>query len=279
MKLIKHDSSQMVFRTPRQLFTQIFLLIWGIGFGGIPLFMAFMLVRDSGGLSLGCDRQRWNQVNCQITKSKFFGLVPGESEKFEGIISAKQITETDIDSDGDRTVDHKVTILTKKENVTYGQGRMYVNGVRGNFSETIFVANTIDRFIASREMKLVTNHSEVEGGRIFMLLFLSPFILIGSTVVYFTFQVQTLILDRNQGLVSRRISLLGLSLSQKSFSLADANRVIIEDYKDSYDNCYFTPVIVLSTGEKFPLERLGHRDRALIVANQIRQFLYLPVET
>jgi hypothetical protein len=279
MKLIKHDSSQMVFRTPRQLFTQIFLLIWGLGFGGIPLFMAFMLVRDFGSLSLGCDRQRWNQVNCQITKSKFFGLIPGESEKFEGIISAKQITITDTDSDGDRTVDHKVTISTKKKDAIYGQGQMYVNGVRGNFSETIFVANSIDRSIGSREMKLAVTHSEVAGGQIFMLFFLSPFILIGWGAIYFSLQVQTLVLDRNQSLVSRRTSLLGLSLSQKSFSLAEANKVIIEDYKDNYDNCYFTPVIVLGTGEKFPLERLGHRDRALIVANQIRQFLYLLVET
>jgi hypothetical protein len=92
MQLIKHDSSQMVFGTPRNGSGKLGGLIFGLVFAGIPLFVAFLMVKNLGSISLGCDRQRWNQVNCQITKSKFFGLIPGESEKFEGIISAKQIT-------------------------------------------------------------------------------------------------------------------------------------------------------------------------------------------
>jgi hypothetical protein len=275
MKLIKNDSSEMVFRSRTHPLILIFLLTWAICFGGIPLFMVFELIRDSGNISLVCDRQLRNQVNCQISKSQFFGLIPGKSEKIEGIISAKQVTNT-----SNLMVDHLVDISAKTGNVIYGQGSEYMSGVRGNLSESIFVANSINQFIVSSEMKLVaTQNVALQENQIFYLLILSPFILIGSSVFYFTSQVETLTLDRNQGLVSRRISLLGITLSQKSFLLADANRVIIEDYIDSYHNCYFTPVIQLTSGEKFFLERVGHRDQALIMANQIRQFLHIPVET
>jgi hypothetical protein len=194
-------------------------------------------------------------------------------------LSNYQITITDTDSDGDSMVDHKVTISTKKQDITYGEGLVYVNGVRGDINESAFVANSINQFIASKEMKLVTSQT---GGLsinlFFMLLVAVPFVLIGFGIIYGTSLDKTLILDREQSLgTTRQSSILGSKL--KSFPLADANKVVVEDHKDSYDNCYFTPTIQLTSGEKFSLNTLGHRDQALIVANQIRQFLYLPVET
>jgi hypothetical protein len=279
MQLIKHDSSQMVFETPRNGSGKRGGSIFGLVFAGIPLFIAFIMVKNLGNISLGCDRQRWNQVNCQITKSQFFGLIPGESEKFEEVLSAKQILNTSTDSDGDRMVDHKVTISTKKEDITYGEALVYVNGVRGDINESAFVANSINQFIASKEMKLVASQNGGLSINLFLMLLLAvPFALIGFGIIYGSSQNKTLILDRNKSLVTYRYSSI-LGSKEKYLTLADANKVVVEDHKDSYDNCYFTPVIQLTSGEKFSLNTLGHRDQALIVVNQIRQFLYLPVET
>jgi hypothetical protein len=279
MKLIKHDSSQMVFRNKSSLFTTLFMLLWGAGFAGIPLFMAFITVKDLGAVSLSCDRGRWNQVNCQISKSKFFGIVPGEILKIDSILSANHLVRESKDSDGDQMVDHRVNISTKTGNVTYGESFIYVNGVRGNSQDSGFVANQITQFLESRDLKLsITKSLNFGMGQFLGLLFFVPFLLFGFGAIFFVLQTTTLILDKNLGKVSRKnISLIGIRT--KSFPLADANKVEIQDYTDSYNNEYFTPVIMLASGEKFPLERVGHRDKALIMANQIRSFLYLPTES
>jgi hypothetical protein len=279
MKLIKHDSSQMVFKSDSNLITIIFMLLWGSLFAGIPLFMALTIVEDMGAVSLACDRGRWNQVNCQISKSKFFGIEPGESQKINAILSAKHLISQTKDSDGDRMVDHRVIFATKAGNVTYGESFIYLNGVRGNYEDSIFIANQITQFLGARDLKLsITKSLNFGMSQFFGLLFFVPFLLFGFGAIFFVLQTSSLILDKNLGKVSRKnISLLGIRT--KSFPLANANKVEIQDYTDSYNNSYFTPVIILTSGEKFPLERVGHRDKALIMANQIRLFLYLPTES
>jgi len=182
------------------------------------------------------------------------------------------------DSDGDRMVDHKVILLTKNGEVVYGEGGVYINGVKGNFEDSIFIANTINQFLSSREFKLNSSKNLQLGfPQIFMLAFWNTFILSGVGSLYAVFQRTTLILDKNQSLVIRRSSTL-IGLSTKSYPLASARKVEVQDFTNSYNNAYFIPVILLTTGEKFTLDKVEHRDAAKIMANQIRHFLYLPTE-
>jgi hypothetical protein len=186
----------------------------------MPLFLAFMVAKESGSLNISCDRQRWNQVNCQITKSQFFGLVPEESVKAEGIISANQKDDYIAPSGSGNA---KVVISTTKGEVTYGEGKFFIAGMKGNLSETLLVAGVINEFVGSRQMQVVISRDQsLQPENLIMPIIITIFFITGLAGFYFTFQTQTLILDRDQNKIIRHNFLLGKKIYQKSFPLENA---------------------------------------------------------
>ncbi|MDX1976640.1 MAG: hypothetical protein SFT94_03120 [Pseudanabaenaceae cyanobacterium bins.68] len=277
MKLVKHEGGVMVFKPNLGLSGRLAAILFGLLFSALPVAFFTLLLRELGNTAVSCDRLAWSQINCQITKTGFGGLITNEAQQVNWVQSAKQVAIYGRDSDGDRTADYKTEIRTKFGSVIFGEGLMAVNGVRGSASESLFVAEAINQFVNSRLNRFTANlNSSFAIQNIFMLLFIIPFLLIGFFPLYQSLEFKTLILDRNQRqIIFQHYSLLGWRV--KSWPLSECQKVVIEDYTDSYDNTSFTPVIMLNGQQKFSLERVSHRDQAVLIANQIHRFLLLPL--
>ena len=78
MRILEKTSTRLVIGDIRQ--PRVFQILGNIGVCfllGIPGTLAHVVIRDTGVVTLKCDRVTHQQVNCDRTKSRYLGLLPG----------------------------------------------------------------------------------------------------------------------------------------------------------------------------------------------------------
>lgn len=114
----------------------------------IPLFMALQFFRETGVTTVSCQQTTVTYVECEMNKSKYFGLMPQPSTNLTQIKSAKFEQKNTRDRNGESTVDYFVTLVNSNERkFVIFQDLMFVNGVRGNMREMNAIAEKINHFI------------------------------------------------------------------------------------------------------------------------------------
>lgn len=230
MKIIKQTSSELALKNK----PDIFILLWVLGFMGIPFIMILGLFSQLGVTTLTCKRVEPTQVSCEKQESKFFGFIQQPSTGLSQVRSAKFKSEEGIDSDGERTIDNWVNLVTSSGEVIAVEDFVTVNGVRGSANEMQAITNKINTFIKSNQ-----DYLEIQrdlrwdlGQSLLPLGFLSIFEIIGAIVLFLFFRSEMLIFDKNSGYLIRKQKTL-LGYKYESYRLDEITGTKIERRTDN----------------------------------------------
>lgn len=239
MKIIKQNSSELTLKNKSDA-PHTFLLFWTAGFMGIPLIIMFGVFSELGVTTLNCKRVEPTQVSCEKQQSKSFGFTQLPPTRFSQVKSAKFKSKEGIDSDGDRTIDNWVTLVTSTGEVTLVEDVVSVNGVRGSANEMQAIATQVNNFIQSNQPSLLIQRDlRWDFGQSLSIFGLcSIFWIIGASVLFAFFRSETLIFDKNSGnLIREQKTLLGKK--RKYYLLYEITGIDIETTTDSDDDTFY----------------------------------------
>lgn len=263
MKIVKQSTTELVLATDNSWGIRAFSLIWGIGFAGIPLSMAFITARSGESFNLSCRRVEPTQVDCTYNHSRFFGLEQISPKSMVKVLGTRIDSETRSSEDSDYEV-YQVVVLASN-------GQFPLADFSSNVGSNQSIANRIDTFLKSPQPTLEITGNNY-GSSIFTILFTVPFVLIGGAVLFFTFRSESFVLDRISHVFTiKRKTLLGAS--NQSYALTEIKSIEVRDSTDSYDRISYVPTIVMSSGKTFNLMSSYNQQGAEEMAKDIRTFL------
>ena len=275
MKIIQQTSSELVIKNKPDL-PNIFLLIWAAGFMSIPLLIMFGVFSELGVTTLNCKRVEPTQVSCEKQQSKFFGFTQLPPTQFSQVESAKFKSKEGIDSDGDRTIDNWVTLVTSTGEVTLVEDAVSVNGVRGSANEMQTIATQVNNFIQSNQPSLVVQRDlrwDLGQSLLPFGLCSIPWI-IGANVLFALFRSETLIFDKNSGnLIREQKTLLGKK--RKYYLLYEITGIDIETKTDSDDDVFYELKLLPKSIHKKILISSTNLQDVKNIQTTIRDFLQL----
>jgi len=242
MKILEKTPNKLVYQSERNLGTYVFSLIWGLGFGGIPLLIMLSALTSSGVEALTCKRVEPTQVNCELTQSTYMGLKKEPSLSLSKVRGAK--VNEEIDSEGDTS--YEVVILTQKGEVLLSNNNPYDASKLNDFVKNY---NATDLRID------YDNRWNVTGILLFNSLFVvSGFASVGSGIYNMTV-VETYIFDKTlDKLIHHRRSCLGTQV--KEYTLLEIVDVRVEETTDSDGDISGYRVSLLLTGSKCLISEL-----------------------
>ncbi|NEQ53143.1 MAG: hypothetical protein F6K11_23900 [Leptolyngbya sp. SIO3F4] len=211
MQIVKQTSSELSLRNQPSRLRKGFISLWALLFSGIPLVMMGAWIYGLGVTQLSCQRVEPTQVSCDSTQTRFLGFISGPSITFDQVTAAEMKTLSS-DDDSVRTIDNWVVLQTSNGEVTYLQDPMRINGRKGAADEMQAITDQINQFINSDQANLAIQRDLRFrlGNSIFPLGFMGLFVLIGGTVVYFSFRSEELVFDKTtRQFRCRRQTLLG----------------------------------------------------------------------
>ncbi|MGB3510189.1 MAG: hypothetical protein WBA93_13320 [Microcoleaceae cyanobacterium] len=123
----------------------------------VPLLMALQFFSQTGITTLSCQQTKLTQVQCEVNRSKYLGLIEQPPTYLTKVKSAKFDYQNSKDSSGESTVDYLVTLVNQNDKeVIIFQDLMFINGVRGNMEEMEAIAQEINRFINNPTQSFLT---------------------------------------------------------------------------------------------------------------------------
>ena len=273
---IEKTSSKGSFKDNLYFFLFIFFI-----FPFLPLGVFFVTIFQGAALTgvarVNCDRVEPQQVDCQVSKSKFFDLVQGETVTMKFVQSAKYNVIERKDGEGKRSYKYNFQIANKfREIKTFESSQDTAN-------KTV---QTVNSFLASKQTYL--KHSADDRSNLGFIIGLAFASIFNLFIIFLCFNLWLFILR------TASEKSINLNKSQRSFSYIE-NRFIlgkkIANYKfadvakvdvlyssDSYDNIFFTPRITMTSGVKYSWDSVKDRQVAIKIANDLNRFMGLPEE-
>jgi len=276
MKIIKHNSSELVIKEQGDVFGSVFTLIWTTFFSGIPLIIILVMLSNVGVTTLKCKRVEPTQVSCEKQESKFFGLVEQLPIKFIQVKSAKFKSKEGIDSEAGYTIDNWVTLVTSSGEVTFVEDFVAVNGVRGSASQMQEIATQINNFIQSNQpsLKIQRDLRADLWQSLFPIGFMSIFVLIGLVALFMQFRSEIIIFDKNnRRLIREQKSLLGKKY--RYYSLDEIIEVDIKTRTDSDNDTFYELRLLPESTHKRKLMSSNSLESVKKIQIVIRDFLQL----
>jgi hypothetical protein len=287
MKIISHNSHQLILETKTGF--NPFLLIWGLFFGGVPLFIFTAFFAGLGVVNINCERLEINHINCQVKRTKFAGLKIENLQNFNNFTKVKFEQIEDRDSDGERTIDNKIILKNKYGEQLLIEDAMFINGVKGNEEELRLITSQMQNFLNDNQTYFTASYdNRWRWANLIIFLFLSVFIVIGGSVFVFdiiSIGYEKFIFDKSSYKFNfEKVNLL--SKNNEVHSLKQINSIIINVDKDSDGDKLYNLIIPISNKKQYQLDRaapLRDRDYQLdkiqTKANEIANFLNVPVIT
>ncbi|NUN64064.1 hypothetical protein HCU40_04695 [Pseudanabaena biceps] len=282
MKIINQTSSQIFISAPKNYSLPVdfiaTVLVVGSGFIFVPMLMMsfqFEILSRTGVLRVNCDRVEPQQVNCQISKSKYLDFVQQEPLKYKFVNSAKyNVIDKGKDSDGDQVYRYNFSLLTK-----FGE-KVPFESIKSSTANSI--ASALNPFLQSKQESFrYTLDERSEPSLYISMIFLIPFFAAGFSSVWFAFSAlaysEEIILDKSKyQLRHSKRTLLGTKVN--SFRFNEVAKVDVLYATDSYKNIYFTPRITVDSNRQFSLDTIKDRQIAIKIANDLNRFMGLPEE-
>ncbi|MDY7002547.1 MAG: hypothetical protein SWX82_00870 [Cyanobacteriota bacterium] len=279
MEIVKQTEKELVLKdslSSRFVASLLFVFPWI----GIPLFFASAILSEMGVIKASCQRVEPTQVNCQVNKSKYLGLIQGYSTSLNRVKEAKFNSQND--SDGSN---YFVTLVTQtgKEVVSLPDNS-YTNGVKGYPQEMNQMATKINTFInnSTDPSLLIQYDLRWKEENLISLAVCIPFIGIGILLLYPAFYLETLILNKRERQLTYKVfSLLGTKT--KHYSFAQIKELILESDTDSDGDKSYRLKLVL------PAESQNHQLKITIIsdsrieevkkpANVVADFIEIPYQ-
>lgn len=287
MRYIQQTASELVIKNKPNVSQSISVVILSIFLMGIPLVMMLGLLYQIGVTTLKCKRVEPKQVNCEKQEFIFFGLVEQPAIKFSQVKSAKFKSKEEIDSEGNRTINNLVTLITSSGEATFVEDFVSINGVRGSALEMQGIATQINSFIQSNQSDLVIERDL--GGDLYEIILPLGFLIIlpeiiGVCLLFTHFRSQKIIFDKNSG----QLSLEEKTLLGKNYDYYPLNEIegicIQEKYYGKKGKFYELRLIPKKTIKLIPKnihKAIRLSDKKLIYVKNIRaticDFLAIPL--
>ena len=274
--IIEKTSSKGSFKDNLYFFLFIFFI-----FPFVPLGVFFVTIFQGAALTgvarVNCDRVEPQQVDCQVSKSKFFDLLQGETINMKFVQSAKYNVIEREDSEGKKSYKYNFQIANK-----FGEIKTFESS-KDTADKT---AQTINSFLASKQTYL--KHSADDRSNLGFVVGLAFALLLNLFIIFLCFNLwlfivrtcseKSIILNKSRlsfSYIENRF-ILGKKISDSKFF--DISKVDILYSSDSYDNISYTPRILMKSGVKHYLDRVSDRQVAIKIANDLNRFMGLPEE-
>ncbi|WP_017294794.1 hypothetical protein [Geminocystis herdmanii] len=287
MKIIKHDSRQLIVET--KIGFNFFLLIWGVFFGGIPLFILTAFFAGLGVINIDCEKVEINNINCQVERTKFAGLKIENLQSFNNLIKVQFEQIKGVDSDGQRTINNTIILENKYGEQLLIEDAMFINGVKGKEKKMRLITSKLQNFLNSQDIYLIVNYdNRWRWANLVIFLFLSVFIFIGCTVLIMdiiSIGYEKFIFDKSTSKFSfEKVNLL--EKKHENYRLQHINSIIIEVDKDSDGDKVYSLIVSINNKTEYKLDRAvplcdRNSQLAMIQANadEIANFLNVQVVT
>lgn len=272
MQIVKQTPSELSLKNQSSPLRKGFISLWALLFAGIPLAMMGFWIYGLGVIQLSCQRVEPTQVRCDRTQSRLLGFMPGPSESFDQVTAAKMKTAIGHDSDSVRTIDNWVVLQTANGEATYVEDPVRINGRKGSAQEMQAIAEQITQFLTSEQATL-TLQRDLRfrlGNSIFPLGFMGLFVLLGGTVVHFSFRFEELIFDKNtQQFHCIRHTLMGKKTWQ--CPLSEIEDVAVDVRIDSNGDAFYALKLMPQQGKQALIP--GPKSHVEEASSIIRAFL------
>ncbi|NEP77986.1 MAG: hypothetical protein F6K39_07240 [Okeania sp. SIO3B3] len=236
MEIVQQTEKEIVLKD--KLSSHLFELLFLVPFIAGPLFFISIILSQMGVIKASCQRVEPTQVNCQVNKSKYLGLIPGYSTSLTRVKEAKLNSQEKKNSDGDTYFDYFVTLVsqTEKEVVSWWD----------NHQEMMEMVVKINTFINySTESSLLIQYDR--RWKWINLPFLAfPIIFLAAVIssAYPSSYLQTLILNKSERQLTYKVfSLLGIKT--KHYSFAQIKELILENDTDIDGDKFYRLKVVL----------------------------------
>lgn len=276
MRLVECSDHELVIRDRPGLFKSCFILVWSSFFIGIPGLLLFSSIAGVGVTRLDCTRLEPTQVNCRVSRSKFMGVISGGTTTYVQVTKAKLNQKEGVDSDGDDTEDNWVSLVTPTGEVTLFEDSIRYNGTRGSATEMVTLSDEVNRYLQSgiKQFYVERDLSLSLSQALFPVMFAGSFVLIGLSVLSWTFQIRLTRFDLNRDRVFwQRYSLLGVK--RLSFPLKDIESVQIDEQTDSEGPSTYTLRLDVADRDRIALGTTHGSRRAKRLKTTIQNFLQL----
>ncbi|MGI0481337.1 hypothetical protein ACN4EE_11160 [Geminocystis sp. CENA526] len=280
MKIISHDSRQLILETKKGF--NPFFLIWGLFFGGIPLFIFTAFFAGLGVININCERVEINYINCQVERIKFAGLKIENLQNFNNLTKVKFQQIEDRDSDGERTIDNKIMLENKYGEQLLIEDAMFINGVKGNEGELRLITSQMQNFLNGNQTYFTASYdNRWRWANIIIFLFLSVFIFIGFTVLIadiVSIGYEKFIFNKSSYKLNfEKVNLL--KKQNETHSLKQINSIIIQVEKDSDGDKVYALIIPIGNKKEYQLDRNYQLEMIQANADEIANFLNVQVIT
>jgi hypothetical protein len=283
MKMVRESATELVYRQGMS----VLLLIWSLGFAGIPLVMLIGLSSDSGITRLSCDRPTQEPsaefpnplVDCKARRLTFWGLAPQPTQTVSGVLRANQVSEITPGSGDCASMQDHHLLLTSAEGyqVRAVGDNIYRNCVKGNAARLEILASQVNQFIGSQELTFRTTYdNRLNGFNVFFLALCSPFILIGGIALYGAVRSTTLRVNKPDGILIWRESIVWVVLRQKKIQVNDIEAVDVNPQKGNDNECFYKLSIKPKRGRPIELLCSASQDDVNAMADKILEALTVP---
>jgi hypothetical protein len=274
MKIINQTSSQILISAPKSS-GFIFPFVFGSLFTFMPMTFLVTTLSQTGILRINCDRVEPQQVDCQISKSKFFDLAQQEPLNYKFVNLAKyNVIDKGKDSDGNKVYKYNFSLLTKS-----GE-RVPFESIKSSTANSVVVE--LNPFLLSKQESFKYTLDERNEPSVYMIMiFLIPFFAVGLSFIWAAFSslvdYEEIILDNSEyELRHSKKTLLGTKVNR--FLFLEIAKVDVLYATDSYKNIFFTPRININSKVQFKLDTVSNLKIAIKIANDLNRFMGLPEE-
>lgn len=274
--IVEQTQTKLVFHRRNGLFRTLFLLVWLLGFGGIPLGVLALISSEYGVTTLNCQRtQDPKQINCQWSQSQYLGLVKTIQDRpIEQVIAAKFDSAQWSDGQGGGTEKVWVTMMTSQGTTRLFETQFAIESAHQPTFQAE-VAQKVQAFINSQGPSLTLSQdtrlsSGFWGGTLVFL----PFTIIAVLFTYGTLRFQTLILDKTSNQFTIYIhTILGTRI--KTYPLDELKSLKVKEHWD--DSTTYQLIFRFKAGKHYTLPLAYRAQPVHQVANQVQEFVSLPI--
>ncbi|MCS6959647.1 MAG: hypothetical protein RMK91_06310 [Pseudanabaenaceae cyanobacterium SKYGB_i_bin29] len=264
MVKVTRKTGEISFTTAPPLFLILFMLVWGIGFIGMPLFMIGMSLSRLGITKFTCQKIEPRLADCQLSMTPRLSIFPVSVQEYKGVKGAKYVEETRRDSEGD---EYKVYFVELQK----------VGGVeklRMSYELAAQIPPRLDTFLKSQE-ETFTLTEERNFDPLFLLSILFPglFIVIGVSAVAAFLWVEKLSINSNFGQVS--YLRIGIPLFRRIYSFNEIQSVRIDTVRDE-DSTIYKVQILPCKGKPIEVDSTTDRDEAIGLLREVGSMIGCP---
>ena len=273
---IEKTSSKGSFKDNLYFFLFIFFI-----FPFLPLGVFFVTIFQGAALTgvakVNCDRVEPQQVDCQVSKSKFFDLVQGETVSMKFVQSAKYNVIEREDGEGKKSYNYNFQITNK-----FGEVKTFESS-QDTANKTAQIVNS---FLASKQTYL--KYSADDRSNLGFIIGLAFALLFNLFIFFICFQIwlfivrntseKSIILNKSKRSFNYIQNRFIVGEKIDSYKFSDVAKVDVLYSSDSYENISFTPRITMTSGVKYIWDSVKDRQVAIKVANDLNRFMGLPEE-